>query len=130
MGNLETKNDDTVFDMWDLFDSIMQEYGYTISIRNDAALGRGSLAYKNSDKWIPTITLHVWGSELSIHVQNRCGNSILNVGATIAIYKYHGTDMKEFEGMVEYAVAKWGEYNKSKTYIFTEGEDKEDRLEF
>lgn len=123
--------EDILIEMWDLFDSIVQKNGYTIQIHDGDSLGRGTIAFKNTDKWIPTLRLNVWGNnEVSIHVKNRCGSSILNEGATIAIYQYDGTDIKVFENMLQYAINKWGKYNKQNPFIFTAGEDKEERLRF
>ena len=126
-----------ISDMLDAFDNLVKQHGYSTSIYCYStniygyADGQDTLAYKNSDKWIPTLRLHVWGNtHLSIHVKNRCGNSFLNEGATIAVYKYDGTDIPTFEKMVQYAVNKWSQYGKTNPYIFTSGEDEEERLKF
>ena len=59
------------FKLWELFNKRMKKNGYAVSVHDNCAQGRGSIAYRNHDKWIPTIALHIWSDCLSIHVKNR-----------------------------------------------------------
>ena len=119
------------YKLWELFNKRMQKNGYSVSVHDNYAQGKGSIAFKNDDKWIPTIALHVWPDCLNIHVKNRCGSSVLNEGATLAIYSLKGSySAKRFNLMVSYAISKWGNYGKRNPLIFTAGEDREERLEF
>lgn len=119
------------FDLWELFNKRMEKHGYSISVHDNHNQGRGSYAFKNSDKWTPTISLHIWPDCLSIHVRNRCGSSIINEGTTLAIYSLKGSySAVRFNKMVSYAIKKWSIYGKIYPCIFTAGEDKEERLEF
>lgn len=119
------------YKLWELFNKRMEKIGYSVSIHDNHNQGRGSYAFKNSDKWIPTISLHVWPDCLSIHVRNRCGSSIINEGATVAIYSLKGSySAVRFNKMLSYAIEKWSLYGKTNPYIFTEGDDKSERLEF
>lgn len=116
--------------LWQKFNEIMESSGYRINIKDGGGVGYGSIAYKNSDKWIPTIALCVWADHVAIFVNNRCGSKILNTGPTLAIYSYKGDDVEKMKEMAEYAIEKWGQYSKTNPLIFTDGEDEVERIEF
>jgi len=117
-------------DLWNIFNKKMDAAGYTVSVTQDIpGMPDGSTCFINKDKWIPIIKLCIFGNDISIHVENRCGNSILN-GTTVAIYKLTTKEAENLEKMMNYTIEKWNNYNKSNPYIFTSGEDEIERKDF
>ena len=118
--------------LWDKFDEIMKEENYELIINTDEPnLPRGTISFKNNDKYVPIISLNIWGdTQLSIFVQNRNGNAVID-GNTVLInsLKFTKEDKKEdvekrFNDMVNSTLKKYKKYNKENRLEFDI--DKED----
>lgn len=122
-------------ELWNKFNDLMFERGYSVFTHDDEYMGRGSVASKE-DKFSPIFNLCLWGGEVpenfvSIHIEDRNGSTILN-GDTVAIYSMVDTGDQEknalvFSKMVDDACEKYGVYSKSNRLDFVFNEMKQDR---
>lgn len=126
---------------WDRFLDIAESYGYSCINHNDHAMGTGSILFK-SDKFVPIIQLCIWqelktkgkvveDGSISIHVEDRNGNSVLD-GPTCAIHCLKDCpDLEEkFEKMCSYVFEKYSKYSKQNRLDFVFNELPEERIEW
>jgi len=115
---------------WNSIGKIGKKYGYNELVHNGFSLSHGSTFYKaDKDKFAPIITFNIWGNEVSIHVQDRNGNTILT-GETVAIHilKNCKDFEKKFNQMCGYVFDKYSKYSKQNRLDFAFNELQEERI--
>ena len=117
---------------WKYVEKFAKERGYECWSHNSVSQGAGATIYKDEDRFIPIMSLNIWwGEGVSIHVEDRNGNAILD-GECCAVHILNSC--KDFEDRLEkmcaYVFDKYSKYSRENRLDYVFNNLKEERIEW
>ena len=126
-------NEKKLIKAWKYVDKYAKEKGFGYWDHNNEYQRAGAtITTISNDKFVPIFNLNIWwGQGLSIHVEDRNGNDILD-GPTCAVHILN--DCKDFEKklekMCDYVFGKYSQYSRENRLDFRFNNLTQERIEW